>query len=220
MMWVRYGTDYPPLLYVQFKVVGPVAHLPESACAVATPLRGDVRERELVQFPDRALVRYLVDGMRHGFRVGYKRGVAPLVSARRNMLSADSNPAVVEDYLGKEVRLGRVVAITAEEAAGAGVHISRFGVIPKSSQPGKCMAAHRRLVGPGGVKRQRRHLERVVFIFVRVDRRCCEIGVEEGSGRIASKVECGERIQDHSTQLKLAAHSSAAHFTMNKLTFH
>ena len=111
--------------------------LPDSACAVATPLRGDVWERELAQFPDRALVRYLVDGMRHGFRVGYKRGVAPLVGARRNMLSADANPAVVEDYLGKEVRLGRVVVITAEEAAGAGVHISRFGVIPKSSQPGK-----------------------------------------------------------------------------------
>ena len=56
---------------------------------------------ELVKFPDRALVRYLVDGMRHGFRVGYKRGVAPLVGARRNMLSADANPAVVEAYLRK-----------------------------------------------------------------------------------------------------------------------
>ena len=44
---------------------------------------------------------------------------------------------MVEDYLGKEVRLGRVVAITVEEAAGAGVHISRFGVIPNSSQSGK-----------------------------------------------------------------------------------
>ena len=32
-------------------------HLPESACAVATPLRGDVWQRELVQFLDRALVR-------------------------------------------------------------------------------------------------------------------------------------------------------------------
>ena len=48
----------------------------------------------------------------------------------------DPNPTVVE-YLGKEVRHGRVVAITAEEVTGAGVHMSRFGVIPKGSQPGK-----------------------------------------------------------------------------------
>ena len=68
------------------RVVSGKGRLPDSACVVATPLRVDVLERELAQLPDRALVGYLVDGMRHGFRVGYKRGVAPLVRARRNML--------------------------------------------------------------------------------------------------------------------------------------
>ena len=43
------------------------------------------------------------------------------------MLSAEA------DYLAKEVMLGRVVAVSAE----AKVHISRFNVIPKRSQPGK-----------------------------------------------------------------------------------
>ena len=57
------------------------------------------------RFPDREF-KFLLDGMAYGFRIGYKREVAPLVSAKRNMLSAEANPAVVEDYLAKEVMLG------------------------------------------------------------------------------------------------------------------
>ena len=105
----------------------------EAGRIVVTPLRREEWEKELSRFPDREFVKFLLDGMAYGFRIGYKREVAPLVIANRNMLSAKANPAVVEDYLAKEVMLDRVVAVSAE----AKVHVSRFGVIPKGSQPGK-----------------------------------------------------------------------------------
>ena len=76
------------------------------AVIVVTPLRREEWEKELSRFPDREFVKFLLDCMAYGFRIGYKREVAPLVSAKRNMLSAEANPAVVEDYLAKEVMLG------------------------------------------------------------------------------------------------------------------
>ena len=51
------------------------------------------------------------------------------------MLSAAQNPEVVEQYLAKEVRLGRVVGPMSADAL-PGVQVSRFGVIPKSHHPG------------------------------------------------------------------------------------
>ena len=92
------------------------------------------RDRELDRFPNREFVKLLTDGITFGFRIGYNRSVCSLVSASRNMLSADVNPSVISDYLDKEVRLGRVVGPLPGDTA---VHISRFGVVPKSSQPGK-----------------------------------------------------------------------------------
>ena len=76
--------------------------------------------------------------MRYGFRIGYD-GMDPLLgrrSAKRNMLSAIQNPQVVRDYLRCERDAGRVLGpITG--VAKAGVHVNRFGVIPKPYQPGK-----------------------------------------------------------------------------------
>ena len=41
-------------------------------------------EEALQAHPDRAFARYICDGLRHGFRIGFERG-APLRSARANM---------------------------------------------------------------------------------------------------------------------------------------
>ena len=51
-------------------------------------------------------------------------------------MSAEQNPEVVDAYLTKEVAASRAVAVGAEHQL-TGVHISRFGVIPKPHQPGK-----------------------------------------------------------------------------------
>ena len=55
-------------------------------------------------------------------------------SAKRNMLSAESNLAVVNEYLAKEMGHGRVVQV---DPAAMEIHINHFGVIPKGHRTGK-----------------------------------------------------------------------------------
>ena len=78
---------------------------------------------------------YLLDGMKNGFRIGFNH-LRKTRATKRNMKSAYQHPEVVERYIDNEVRLGRVRGPLQPEDA-AGVHISRFGVIPKPHQPGK-----------------------------------------------------------------------------------
>ena len=52
------------------------------------------------------------------------------------MKSALENGTVVDEYLEKEVRLGRVFG-PLEESVLPTAHVNGFGIIPKSHQPGK-----------------------------------------------------------------------------------
>ena len=79
-------------------------------------------------------MKYVVDGITYGFRIGCDTG--SLQSAKRNMLSAGQHPEIIDKYLMEECEKGRVAGpFTADQVQG--IHISRFGVIPKKSQPGK-----------------------------------------------------------------------------------
>ena len=53
------------------------------------------------------------------------------------MHSATENARVVQEYLDKEVTLGRVVGPISPKAVPVGTQLSPMGVLPKSSQPGK-----------------------------------------------------------------------------------
>ena len=90
----------------------------------------------LGQHPDRAYAEYLLQGLEEGFCIGFKHGECASTSAKSNMQSAMVNPTVVDEYLEKEVGLGRVIGPLKPEEYPT-VHISRFGVIPKNHQPGK-----------------------------------------------------------------------------------
>ena len=87
----------------------------------------------LGQHPDRAYAEYRLE---EGFRIGFKHGECTCTSAKSNMQSPMVNPTVVDEYLEKEVGLGRVIDPLKPEEYPT-VHISRFGVIPKNHQPGK-----------------------------------------------------------------------------------
>ena len=76
-----------------------------------------------------------MDGIRRGFRIGFDHGKSTCKSVAGNMASAGCHPQPVADYLATELRAGRVVEIPKECVPA--VQISRFGVIPKASQPGK-----------------------------------------------------------------------------------
>ena len=86
--------------------------------------------------PDRAYARYVCDGLRYGFRVGFRHG-APLKSAMANMVSANHHPQIVSEYLHKEIERGRMLGPFPDAGGLPPLHINRFGVIPKGHNTGK-----------------------------------------------------------------------------------
>ena len=109
--------------------------LPEKWCRIETPLKSEEWEWELRDLPDRQCAEYLVKGISEGFRLGYKYSNHRCRSASKNMLSAERNPRVIDEYLDKEIIAGRVVGPV--NPSTCPVQISRFGVIPKGHQKDK-----------------------------------------------------------------------------------
>ena len=66
----------------------------EKLSVVSTPLQLSIWEDSLRFHPDRAFARYILRGMREGFRVGFDRR-SPLKSAARNLQSAQEHPEVI-----------------------------------------------------------------------------------------------------------------------------
>ena len=98
----------------------------------------DQWEQMLEGHQDRWWADYLVRGIREGFRVGFSGYLDGLRAGTRNMVSAGEQPQVVQDYLDREVKEGRIWEVgSVQEATDMGVHCSPFGVIPKRSSPGK-----------------------------------------------------------------------------------
>ncbi len=110
--------------------------IPEECRTVVTPLEWRTWDGRLQDHPDQELRRYIVMGLKEGFRVGFQYGAVEYVSAQTNMLSATRNGQVVDEYLAKEVRLGRVAG-PVDPTTHPGIQINRFGVIEKPHQPGK-----------------------------------------------------------------------------------
>ena len=93
-------------------------------------------EKGLRGHPDPTYRGYLLDGLEHGFRIGFDPQATSCRSAEKNMPSVKKNEKVVAERLATEVGLGRVIGpLTKTEFPQ--VQISRFGVIPKHHQPGK-----------------------------------------------------------------------------------
>ena len=58
------------------------------------------------------------------------------MSSRMNMLSASQNPGPVQQYLSSEREAGRIAGPFKEQEVPE-VHVSRFGIIPKSDKSGE-----------------------------------------------------------------------------------
>ena len=93
-------------------------------------------QAELHDYPDQAAAAYVLDGLREGFHIGFEAVSVSLQSASSNMRSALDHPSIIDDYLETEVSRGRVAG-PFTNSPFPDLHISRFGVIPKSNQPGK-----------------------------------------------------------------------------------
>ena len=102
---------------------------------INTPLVVREWQSLLELHPDKAFSQYLLNDFTYGFRIGFNYKSHTSRAAKRNMASAVENPQVVEEYLAKERELGRVIGSLTPGSLQ--LQINRFGVIPKSSQPGK-----------------------------------------------------------------------------------
>ena len=111
-----------------------IPQVPESACGIHTPLKHPAWLQALSGHPDQALVQYFLRGITEGFRIGYSSAMEHnLKSSKRNLEGAIQHPEVVNDYLENERSLNRVAG-PYNRSQLLPVHISRFGVIPKSHQ--------------------------------------------------------------------------------------
>ena len=102
---------------------------------IVTPLRVSVWERGLADHPDREYANYICRGIREGFRVGFDHQKCKCRVAPGNMKSVVNHREVVETYLQGEREGGRVLGPFRKDLMPE-VHVSPFGVIPKS-EPGK-----------------------------------------------------------------------------------
>ena len=104
--------------------------------SIHTPLVVSAWDTALASHPDKTYAQYIVKGLQEGFRIGFRYG-SPLRSATANMPSATQQPEVINDYLSKELARNRFIGPFEIDEVPAGIHISRFGVIPKGHNTGK-----------------------------------------------------------------------------------
>ena len=115
--------------------------VPPELGVITTPLVASVWEAELRGHPDSEFADFLVEGIQCGFRIGFDYGSQVGISATNNMHSAREHPEPIDRYVREEMSAGRIIRLSSgsagEGVTAQGIHVSRFGVIPKSHQPGK-----------------------------------------------------------------------------------
>jgi len=92
-----------------------------------SPLKADHFAGELRHHPDQDKVAYMLQGLRHGFQLGFSRHQT-LQPAKCNKPLANQHPMVIDEYFAYEVSLGRVAGPFRTPPL-ASLHISSFGVI-------------------------------------------------------------------------------------------
>ena len=102
---------------------------------VHSPLKAEPWAKALEKHPDQEFRAYLLNGIRNGFSIGFDHS-SPLQPAQNNMSSAYQHTEVVQEYLTKECQENRVLG-PLPRSKTEGIHISRFGVIPKKHQSNK-----------------------------------------------------------------------------------
>ena len=108
---------------------------PDEWARIVTPLRLRAWERGLSSHHDRDFVQYVCNGISDGFRMGFNYRNARCKRGPGNMGSAKKHEEVVEQYISAECEARRLLG-PLDRSKFPQVHVSPFGVIPKS-EPGK-----------------------------------------------------------------------------------
>ena len=109
----------------------------EGLLGISSPLTSHLHQwqQALAGHPDSKFATYMLNGIEHGFRVGFAHG-SPLSPAGRNMHSAALHPSVVDSYISTESREGRMLG-PFPLGRIEGLQINRMGVVPKGHTPGR-----------------------------------------------------------------------------------
>ena len=110
--------------------------LPCEGRSIISPLKSHAWSSLLATHPDPRLAEYLVRGITEGFRIGFRYSEFFTRPANSNMPSALANPTPVTSYIQTEIEAGRLIG-PVNRSDYPNIQVSRFGVIPKRSQPGK-----------------------------------------------------------------------------------
>ena len=113
-------------------------------CTTSTPLRVGEWEAALAHHPDQKFASFVVEGLRHGFRIGFGGGF-PLVSSPCNMPSAAQQVAAVDKYVESELAARRFVG-PYDPASCPNVHVNRVGAVVTGVRVPPDYASGRRLV--------------------------------------------------------------------------
>ena len=77
--------------------------------SMVSPLNVSQFTLDLAGHPDRQAVAYVLNGLQHGFRLGFQPA-RRVQLAKKNKPSAFQNPKVIDDYLATEVARSRVAS--------------------------------------------------------------------------------------------------------------
>ena len=97
-------------------------------CDIVTPVHVDILSNFLVSHPHRDFVNFLIQGFRHGFRIGYE---GPITFGQcHNLLSARSQPVPVTKAILKELERGHTSGPFLSPPFD-GFHCSPLGAVAK-----------------------------------------------------------------------------------------
>jgi len=82
--------------------------VPQAACNINTPLNIGSWQHYLSTYPNQELVKYFLERIFKGFRIGLVTPIYPHRSAQKNLQAALLRPEVVDKYLQTELTLNRI----------------------------------------------------------------------------------------------------------------
>lgn len=143
-------------------------------------------ERALAGHQDQAFARYICEGIRQGFHVGFNYQQAECKPAKGNMKSVEEHKEVVEQYIGVECGEKRLLG-PFNRKEYRWVQVSPFGVIPKS-EPGRWRLIQNLSAPPGHSVNDGISKDLCSLSYVSVDDVAEEVG-RMGRGALMAKFD-------------------------------
>ena len=167
--------------------------LPCEGRSIISPLKAHVWSSLLATHPDSRLAEYLVRGITEGFRIGFRYSEFFTRPANSNMPSALANPTPVTSYIQTEIEAGRLIG-PVNRSDYPNIQVSRFGVIPKRSQPGKWRLILDLSFPPGFSVNDAIDSEVCMLTEIFNSRRCSQTRLIPGKGNTHGKTRHCSRI--------------------------